>query len=573
MKATQDDETSRLVSVGLEDDDNENKNEEKHQHQQQLTRWKTISYISIFLLIVMTTIMTSIYRNNTTSSNHVLRKHQNKKCMFCDIQSPPTLHEDKSYKIKIASGGFVDNTDSSSSSSSKTNENDDDDDDGVIVTPMTVTYDYELYNGQLLFTDAKLEIIPNIDEDYSILGMSSVRNINVETNEPVSLDEVYVHHFTFRPIGMLGAEVLTRNGSSPYMKFPNGYGLHVIYDETPYIRINAHLLSNKDLEPIDGSISLAHKHCNECYYAPGKGSDCTPDSSGTFKCCGDSTSCTVDREQCACATTTTTTTTNNNNNNNNNNEKSDEVVMTTTKYQIQIDLLISRDIHKFKRVDQWNFAAPACSVNLHGDAVFDKYSTDNFCFNNTSTMTGGGSLFHQIELQEDDNHPYVETKISSIAPASGKIVWAQSHLHTGGVNATLRLNGEIICSAGSVYGTDTNVKTNARNEQNHLIHIESCYDTQIYQNDNINSNTVGINFNEGDVLTTETIYHGGINDDRFVGYGSGGEHKNVMSMFFLGVVFEGDSEYLTKKRTSFNLWNDFVHIAGYNNTSNQKSSN
>ena len=188
-------------------------------------------------------------------------------------------------------------------------------------------------------------------------------------------------------------------------------------------------------------------------------------------------------------------------------------------------------------------------------------------------MTGGGSLFHQIELQEDDNHPYVETKISSIAPASGKIVWAQSHLHTGGVNATLRLNGEIICSAGSVYGTDTNVKTNARNEQNHLIHIESCYDTQIYQNDNINSNTVGINFNEGDVLTTETIYHGGINDDRFVGYGSGGEHKNVMSMFFLGVVFEGDSEYLTKKRTSFNLWNDFVHIAGYNNTSNQKSSN
>ena len=75
------------------------------------------------------------------------------------------------------------------------------------------------------------------------------------------------------------------------------------------------------------------------------------------------------------------------------------------------------------------------------------------------------------------------------------------------------------------------------------------------------------------MLTTETIYHGGIDDDRFVGYGSSGEHKNVMSMFFLGVVFEGDAEYLTKKRTSFNLWNDFVRIAGYNNTSNQTFSN
>ena len=572
MKPTQDEKTG-LVSVGLEDDDNDNENEnkEKHQHQhrhrhrQQLTRWKTISYISMLLLVVLGTIMISMYKNNTSSGNHVLRQRlQNKKCMFCDIQSPPTLHEDKSYKIKIASGGF-DNTDSSSSSSNMhTNDGGNDGgNDDVIVTPMTITYDYELYDGQLLFTSKKLEIIPNVDFDYSILGMSSVRNINVETNEPVSLDEVYVHHFTFSPMGMLGAEVLTRNGSSPYMKFPNGYGLHVIYDDTPYIKINAHLLSNKDLEPIDGSISLAHKHCNECYYAPGKGSDCTPDSSGTFKCCGDSTSCIVDREQCACATTTT----------NNINDRSDKV-MATTKYQVQIDLLISRDIHKFKRVDQWNFAAPACSVNLHGDSVFHKYSTDSFCFNRTSSMIlgiGGGSLFHQIELQEDVDHPYVETKISSIAPASGKIVWAQSHLHTGGVNATLRLNGEIVCSAGAVYGTDTDVKKNARNEQNHLIHIESCYDTQIYQNDN--SSTVGINFNEGDVLTTETIYHGGIDDDRFVGYGSSGEHKNVMSMFFLGVVFEGDAEYLTKKRTSFNLWNDFVRIAGYNNTSNQTLSN
>ena len=37
----------------------------------------------------------------------------------------------------------------------------------------------------------------------------------------------------------------------------------------------------------------------------------------------------------------------------------------TTKYRFEMDLLISKDVGKFKRVDQWNFAAPACSVNLN----------------------------------------------------------------------------------------------------------------------------------------------------------------------------------------------------------------
>lgn len=83
-------------------------------------------------------------------------------------------------------------------------------DDGI-VTPMTITQNYELYIGQLLFTDP-----------------TGARNINIETNEPVSLDEVYMRHFTFHSLSMLGAEVLTRNSSSPYMKFDDdGYAIHV----------------------------------------------------------------------------------------------------------------------------------------------------------------------------------------------------------------------------------------------------------------------------------------------------------------------------------------------------------
>jgi len=546
-------EMSRLIrilddkkQVQEDDYDYNNENDDKNQQkQQQLINLKVA--LALLLIIVIFLISLIGHREEGSKSKmndenegllrFIKRKEEGKKCMFCDIQTPPILHEEESYKINVGSNNDMD-----------------DDANTVTVTPMTITYNYELYNGQLLYTDANSELIPNVDFDYALLGMSGLRNVNRETNEPVSLDEVYLHHFTLLPLTMLGAEVLTRDESNPYMKFPDGYGLHVISDETPELKIGAHLLSNKNLAPIDGSIHLAHKHCNECYYAQGKGSDCTPEVTGTLKCCGDSQSCTTGGESCACATTS-------NNNNNNNN---DAATTTVTKYQIQVDWLISRDIDKFERIDQWAFAAPACHVNLHGDSIFKEYSPDNYCYNNTiaNVYMGGGSIFHQIELQDeddnnDDNHnnPYVETKISYIAPTSGTIVWAQSHLHTGGVNATLRLNGDIICSTEATYGTNMDEDTNARNEQNHLIQIESCYETDIFQNG-------GIRFNEGDVITTESIYNGGINDNRFVGYGAGGEHKNVMSMFFTGVVLEGDATYLTEKRTSINGFGDLDNTFG-----------
>ena len=110
-------------------------------------------------------------------------------------------------------------------------------------------------------------------------------------------------------------------------------------------------------------------------------------------------------------------------------------------------MLITRDIDKIKRVDSWTLAAPACRVNLKGEAVFETYKPDSFCYNNTlSTFTGDNSLFHHIELQEDNENPYVKTMVSSVAPSSGLIVLAGSHLHTGGVNATLMINGIPLCS-------------------------------------------------------------------------------------------------------------------------------
>lgn len=476
--------------------------------------WKAVTLVSIIFLVAL-----GFYqKNDSNPSKWMLRKSP--KCQFCH-QSPPKLHHDKSYTIKNVAGLSTGNSVSEE----------------IVVIPMTVTYEYELYDGQSLFTVASSELIPNLDFDYAVLGMSTARNINRQTGEPVSLDEVYVHHFSIPPINMIGAEVLTRNASMPYMKFPDGYALHVMVDETPHITTNAHLLSNKNLAPINGSLSRAHKECNECFYAPGKGSECTPEASGTFKCCGDSYVCTTGREECACATRT------------------ERDTSQTTKYRFEIDLLISKDISRFKRVDQWNFAAPACAVNLYGDSVFKQYAPGNFCSNITASQsltTGGGSLFHTIP--ENNANPYLETKINVIAPAGGKLIWAQSHLHTGAINATLLINGKAVCASSAVYGTDSDETANARNEQNHLIQIGSCYD-EIEEG--------GIRFEEGDVFTTESIYYGGTDDEHMSAIEAAGEHKNVMSMFFTGIDFDGDSDFLTENRTSFNFWNNFVPIAGH----------
>lgn len=461
--------------------------------------------VKILLVLIVGVIVT------TGTGPQFFRKHrlrQGSKCRFCD-QSPPKLREDQSYTIKVPNH--------------HTGED-------IAVTPMTVSYEYELRDGENLYTIPQRELVPNLDFDYALLGVTGFRNLHRDDGSPVSLDEVYVHHFSLLPLNMLGAEVLALSGekkTDPYLQFPPGYALHVVAEETPYLETNAHLLSNKNLAPIDGSLARAHKECNECYYSPTKGPDCTPDKSGTFRCCGDSRSCTRGGAFCACATTT------------------DPFTSTVTKYRIELDLLIARDLDKFKRVDQWNIAAPSCSV-LHRN-----YPIDSYCYHETESSldgTGHGALFHQIPERPSED-PFVRTATTLVAPADGTLVWAQSHLHTGGVNATLSQNGKILCATDAQYGTDSNSSTNSRNEKGHLVAIGSCYEAL---------GPDGIRFEEGDVFTTESYYYGA-KDDPNLGSVSGGEHKNVMSMFFLGVVMDGtDVFHHTPYKSSFNLWNNFV---------------
>jgi len=529
MKATKE-EIIRLVLPT--EDEIEKKTDRKHYRYRDRLKAYALFVSMVALLVLIVVMFRSGNHGDGFGTSFLLKGSP--KCQFCD-QSQPKFYDDKSYTISIKGA--------STNASTSTNADDDADAgldhsvyEDIVVTPMTVTYDYDLYDGQIIFTDPLTETIPNVDFDYAIVGVTSVKHINRDTNEPVSLDEVYLHHIVMPPLNMIGAEVLANDKDTPYVKYPDGYALHVIAEDTPRIHVNAHMLSNKNLAPVQGSLSRAHKECNECYYAPGKGSDCTPEFSGKFACCGDSIACTTGGEQCACATTT----------------EADR--STTTKYRMEFTFLTSLDISKFKRVDHWTFTAPACSVNLNGDSVFKEEPSDNFCFGQskgTVLDSGGGSLFHQVS--EDNVNPYVKTKINVVAPTGGKIVWAQAHLHTGGINATLLLNGVVQCTADSVYGTNSDVATNARNEQNHLINIGTCYDEV---------GETGIRFEEGDIFTTESFYYGGTDDKRMDGADSAGEHKNVMSYFSLNVDFDGDTKLFTQKRSSIAFWNNLALNAG-----------
>ena len=260
-------------------------------------------------------------------------------------------------------------------------------------------------------------------------------------------------------------------------------------------------MSNKNLAAIEGSLERAHKECNKFYYDSGKGSDCTPEVSGTFRCWDDSNACRSVGEDCACAATVAAGSTN------------------TTKYRIELDR----------------------------DAVVEDYPTDNFCAKTNSTTRGVRPSFAQYSRGGSRR-----TFINVIAPTGGWMVWAQSHLHTGGINATLYKIREAICTNEAAYGSNLDPTSNARDEQNHLVRISSCYE-QIGDR---------IRFEAGDVFDTKSYYYGRMDDDRFSSMLAAREHKNVMSMFFTGVVLDGDFKFLAEERPSFGLWNDFVNMAG-----------
>ena len=137
---------------------------------------------------------------------------------------------------------------------------------------------------------------------YAIL--SFVGSMVEGSNAQVPLDRVYTHHWIVEQsshtnelcktglnyIFGIGAE--SRN--SPAI-FPEGHGYLIESEEVNKFGGNIHVLRTENLStdalgmvPVGkAGAAGAAKQCNECYYAVGKGKQCTLAQNGTFFCCGD----------------------------------------------------------------------------------------------------------------------------------------------------------------------------------------------------------------------------------------------------------------------------------------------
>jgi hypothetical protein len=263
---------------------------------------------------------------------------------------------------------------------------------------------------------------------YAILGFRG--EVVDSNNESVPLSTVYDHHWIaldrfhenvlcnakggpgYGPQYVFGIGAESRN--TPAL-FPDGQG-YIVYDaDENQWGGNIHLLHTVDL--LGDSPASAAKQCNECYYAPNKGPECTVANNGTFQCCGDNCFSGV----CKCPTKPGTK-------------------MIPTNYYLQYEVTYTRDISFIKPLGVGVYTTPECQ------------------------------LFYGV-LRDDEN-PYTFSRTSFTIEEDAEMVYAVGHLHTGGVNISMYLNNKHICTSYPTYGTMDGV---AGNEKGYLVKMSTCF--------------------------------------------------------------------------------------------------
>merc|ERR1719310_646110 len=98
---------------------------------------------------------------------------------------------------------------------------------------------------------------------------------------------------------------------------------------------------------------------------------------------------------------------------------------------------------------------------------------------------------------------------------------AVGHLHTGGINISLSLNGRYICTSYPGYGTEPD---KPGNELGHLVSMTPCHNSE--ENDGL-----GLQVKKGDKLRLDGWYWVGAEDKR-ISPSPGGTHLNVMAYMY-----------------------------------------
>lgn len=337
---------------------------------------------------------------------------------------------------------------------------------------------FPLLPGQMLFSNPGSTPVPLPDGRFAILGIhGDIAKQDGKGNYVAApVTEVYDHHWILidsnhqnrlcpeGPNYVFGIGAESRD--TP-VRFPKGHG-YVVEEDSEW-GANIHLLridSGKDL--LGDNPWVAGKECAECFYSPAgtKGSRCTPKHNGTFQCCGDN----CYDGSCFCPTKPNTP-------------------QVARKYVLRYTLRYTRDLDAIVPISVGVFTTPSCNV------FYEVYE------NNTDPESLSSTTFRM--------------------KADAEIMLAVGHLHTGGINISLSLNGRYICTSYPGYGTEPD---KPGNELGHLVSMTPCRNSE--ENDGL-----GLQVKKGDKLRLDGWYWVGAEDKR-ISPSPGGTHLNVMAYMY-----------------------------------------
>ena len=69
---------------------------------------------------------------------------------------------------------------------------------------------------------------------------------------------------------------------------------------------------------------------------------------------------------------------------------------------------------------------------------------------------------HHPQVQRNETQPTKRASLSITVPARMTLLFAVGHLHTGGLNISLSLNGQAVCTSFPTYGTELGVAGNEK---------------------------------------------------------------------------------------------------------------
>lgn len=330
--------------------------------------------------------------------------------------------------------------------------------------------------GDVIFTNKDETVLqfPNPGGKYAITGFAA--ELVDEWGQSVPLSEVYLHHWlvfhTDNPnLGVCGDwlnysfGVGAESRTSPVV-LPEGHGYVVDSRRAKdnHWTLNLHALRTEGLRKSGSPATQAQavKDCIECNYAAEKEKICkycTNWTSGTFQCCLDGNICPTDGS-----------------------------VSGTKNYALQYKVTYTKQVSAVVPLYFFLLDASNCMIE------------------------------HNIPA--NNQNPTHITHYSWKAPINSKLVMATGHIHIGGIDISLYINGELQCTTTSHYGTDP--ANPPGNEKGYLVAANTCY--------------VSKQTKVGDNITVRSQYWVGTESDPLNTALPPGNHNGVMDYMYLAVV-------------------------------------